>query len=366
MAVDDLFVIDAVSHGYNLDKSNFASVKQATPLAELAWNLASTVEDPRYALPRDAYMTDWSVDDAAAMLFHESDTDVSVMHPLPMYAYKDGLSSIEKAAEAVQNYPNRFIGAYACIDPLQGARAMESLEQQVELLKPMGLKLYPTSWDGDTATNWRMDDPEVAFPTFEKARDLGINHIAIHKAVPSGLVPIGDAYGAKDVEGAAYAFPDLTFEIVHGGLAFVEETSIVMARHANVWINLEIWTIVLQRRPRVFAQMLAALLNDGGMPVLDRVIWGQGATLVHPRPGLEAFVEFEFPDDVLASAGMFGALEQLTKGHKAKILAGNYARLHGLDLEAIKSAIAGDEFSRAPGDLPAEPFSKTSKSQIAA
>jgi len=299
------------------------------------------------------------------MLFHESETDVAIMHPLPIYAFKDGLSSIEKAAEAREKYPNRFIGAFACVDPLRGKEALESLERQVELLDPLGVKLYPTSWNGDTVRNWTMDDEQIAFPIFQKAGELGLNTVAIHKAVPSGLVPIGDAYGARDVEGAAFHFPDLRFEVVHGGLAFVEETALLMSRHQNVWINLEIWNVVLLRRPRVFARMLTDLLNNGGMAVVDRLIWGQGATLVHPRPALEAFMEFQIPEDLLETRGMFEPLEQLTLEHKRNILGGNYARLHGIDLEAARKAIAGDEFSRPAGQPPAEPFSKTSKAQLA-
>lgn len=366
MAVDGVFVLDSVAHSYNLSRENYDDLDSATALAGLAWALASDMGDPRYALPEDVYRTDWSVDDTAAILFGESETDVAIIHPLPIYAFKDGLSSIEKAAEALERYPQRFVGGYACVDPLRGKEALDSMERQADLFKPLGIKLYPTSWNDGVVRNWRMDDPEIAFPIFEKARDLGVNHIAIHKAVPSGLVPIGDAYGAKDVEAAAFRFPDLTFEIVHGGLAFVEETGIVMARHQNVWINLEIWNVVLARRPRVFARMLCDLLTFGGMPVVDRLLWGQGSTLVHPRPGLEAFMEFQIPDDLLESNGMFGALEQLTIEHKRKILGGNYARMHGLDLEAMAKAIEGDEFSRQPGAPLPEPFSTTSKSQVAA
>lgn len=365
MAINGMFVLDAVAHSYNLDRSNYDH-PDAPALADLAWALASDMGDPRYALPEEVYRTDWSVEDTANMLFHESDTDVAIIHPLPIYAYKDGLSSIEKAAEALEKYPNRFIGGYACVDPLHGKAALESMERQCDMFKPLGIKMYPTSWHDGVARNWRMDDPEIAFPIYEKARELGVSHVAIHKAVPSGLVPIGDAYGTKDVEAAAYRFPDLTFEVVHAGLAFVEETAIVVGRHQNVWINLEIWNVVLTRRPRVFARMFTDLLNNGGMDIVDRMIWGQGATLLHPRPGLDAFAEFQIPDDLLEGAGMFGALEPLSDDHKRGILAGNYARLHGIDLNAVAKAIEGDEFSRAPGAALAEPFTTTSKSQAAA
>lgn len=36
---------------------------------------------------------------------------------------------------------------------------------------------------GDTE-GWLMDDPEVAFPVFERAQELGIKVVAIHEATP--------------------------------------------------------------------------------------------------------------------------------------------------------------------------------------
>ncbi len=35
-----------------------------------------------------------------------------------------------------------------------------------------------------------MDDPNIAFPIFEKARELGVNLIGVHKGVPLGPQPI--------------------------------------------------------------------------------------------------------------------------------------------------------------------------------
>ena len=79
--------------------------------------------------------------------------------------------------------PDRFI-VCAGVDPLKGQAAIEELERQVEELDPVGLKLYPNSWGADGVSGWHMDVPEVAFPLFDKARQLGLGVVAIHKAVP--------------------------------------------------------------------------------------------------------------------------------------------------------------------------------------
>jgi predicted TIM-barrel fold metal-dependent hydrolase len=365
MSNDNTFIIDAVAHPYNFREDNhgdssFAQVA-ASSTSELAWALVAAAHEPAYSLPRGAYLSDWTVEDTAAMLFKESLTDVSVCHHLPIYAYKDGLVSMEKTAEAVEKYPTRFIGAYAGIDPLHGKEALRALERQLDMYggKTIGVKMYPTSWANDTVRNWRMDDAEVTFPILEKAAENGIKVTAVHKSIPIGPVP-GDEYAPGDVAGAATHFPDMNFEVVHAGLSHVEETAWLMARYPNIYINLEIWNIVLLRRPRLFAKMMLDLLSVGGEYVLDRLVWGTGTILHHPRPTIEAFLDFEFPEDLLEQAGFLGPIPQITMEHKKKILADNYARMHGLDVEQLQRNIGTDQFTRDTGELPA-PYSTTSK-----
>src|SRR3546814_21066643 len=107
------------------------------------------------------------------------------------------MCSLDKAVEANRRWPDRIIN-YCGVDPLQGSAALDELERQVELLHPVGLKLYPNSWLGSEVRGWHLDDPEVAFPLFARAQALGIKVIAIHKAVPPGP-EIGRACGRERV-----------------------------------------------------------------------------------------------------------------------------------------------------------------------
>jgi len=358
--IGDYFVLDAVTHAYNQLPSNWADPSLGAAMIELAYALAANPPDKKYALNREVYCSDWQVDDLAQLLFRESDTDVAVMHPLAISSFKDGYSSVAKAAEALEKYPTRFIGAYSCVDPLKGAEAIRSLDEQVETLRPLGLKLYPTSWDGKKPVSWRMDDPKLIYPLYERASKHGLRHVAIHKAVPIGPFPVGDAYNPNDLETAATAFPHLNFEIVHGGLAFLEETAWLLARFSNIYINMEIQNIIVERRPRTFAQILLGLCRIGGNEMMERMFWGSGGTLHHPQPGLEAFKNFEFPQDLLDSAGLFKPIRQLTHEDKAGMLAGNFAKLHNIDLEACKRRIRDDAFARAPGTPLPRPYSTIS------
>jgi uncharacterized protein len=352
--IDGMLVLDAVAHAYNHLPENWEDPVLGQAMVDLAYALAADPPDPQYAMGRRDYLRDWTVADAASLLFRESDTDIAVVHPLAISSFKDGYSSVAKAVEATTKYPSRFIGTYACVDPLKGAEAIRSMEEQVDLLKPLGLKLYPTSWDGTKPVSWRMDDPKLIYPLYERAAKLGLKHVAIHKAVPIGPFAVGDAYNPSDLENAATSFPDLTFEIVHGGLAFLEETAWLLGRFGN--INMEIQNIIVERRPRVFAQILLGLCKVGGTGMLDRLFWGSGGTLHHPQPGLEAFAKFAFPEDMIEGAGLFMPMKQITRENKENMLSGTFARLHGIDLEACKRAIAGDEFSRPAGTALPAPY----------
>ena len=140
----------------------------------------------------------------------------------------------------------------------------------------------------------------------------GIKVIAVHKAVPLGPVVAENAFNPGDLEGAAGNFAELAFEIVHGGIAFSEETDWLLARFANIYINIEVSNIILERRPRTFSKMLMDLLKVGGMDMLDRFVWATDCSLAHPRATIDAFCRYEIPEDLLQDAGLFGPLSQIT------------------------------------------------------
>ena len=356
MRSDDVFILDAVTHAFNLTEANFANHAGASAMAEMVAVLGSAVPEAEYMLSRDMVLRDWTIDELADVLFRESTTHVAVYHPLPIFSFKDGLSSLEKAVEAREKYPHRFVGTYACVDPMRGKRALDELERQVELLKPLGLKMYPASWHDGKIGSWKMNDPEIAFPVIERAAELGLRHVAVHKSIPIEPVEFRDAFHPGDFEGAAVHFPEMNFEIVHGGIAFVEETAWLLARFPNIYVNMENLNMVVARRPRVFAQILLGLMREGGNAVLDKLFWGTGTIQYHPRPCVEAFLDFEFPEEMLDDAGLYFPLNQITDDDKRNMLAGNFAALHGLDLDALRAGIVGDEFSRTPGQPLQEPW----------
>jgi hypothetical protein len=73
----------------------------------------------------------------------------------------------------------------------------------------------------------------------------------------------------------------------------------------------------------------------------------------HPRPCLEMFEEFTFPEDLLGNYGLFGKISQITAEGRAKILGTNVAAYRGWDIDELTRNIEGDEFSSGDHDMTA-------------
>lgn len=355
MIPDDVFVIDSVAHAYNTDESNFRIEEYASHITDMVYDTFMAEAPEELTLSEDQYNRDWGVEEAATMLFLESQTDFATFHPTPINVYHDGMTSVEKAKTAVERWPNRF-RTMATVDPLQGEDALEEFERQVEELDPVGLKLYPSSWADGTHRSWNMGDSDVVYPFYEKAADLGVDLVAVHKALPLGSVPMKD-YHQEDVDEAATNFPELNFSVVHGGMVFTEEVAWQLARYDNIYVNLEVLVYMAHTRPEYFADTFAGLFEVGGEGVVDQIYWGSGCMAYPAQPQLEAFWEFEFPDR-FKRRGFFDVPE-MTRENKEKILGKNYARMLGLDIEELREGIQDDEFSRRREEGLAAPYSTT-------
>jgi predicted TIM-barrel fold metal-dependent hydrolase len=336
--IEGEFIINPVAHAYNLTDQNLQPNPYATGLRDLLVKLHLVWNPPNLRVPAEVYMSDWPIEVLAKTLFLETDVDVAANMYLRLDSwFRDGLCSRKKNVEAAKRWPHRFL-TYVGVSPTDGLeRCLADLEDQVrEIPNAVGLKLYPDQVE--PFRSWRMDDPSLAYPLFERAQKLGIKTIAIHKAIPNGPVPI-NPYKVDDVDGAAIHFPDLSFEIIHSGLAFVDETAHAIARFPNVYANLEITSLLMHHGPGMFNEIIACFLFWGGP---EKIIYSDGTLFCHSQPLLEKFWNLGLSDELLYKYN----LRQLTKTDKALMLGGNYARIIGLDVEERKIAIADDEFAR--------------------
>jgi predicted TIM-barrel fold metal-dependent hydrolase len=348
MALGGKLVIDAVAHALDSspesrDRNRYA---QSVVNGNFKWQW-SLIPDP-YRITEDRYYRSITPEALTSALFVESQTDVACYHSLPMRGIFEDFSPMSVGLAIRARYPHRMV-VYGSVSPLDGAAALEDLERQVDEWNISGVKLYPLDLVDGQLRSYSMSDEKQVYPLLEKCRELGIKVVAIHKAVPLGIAPT-DPFRVGDVDHAARDFPDLAFEVVHGGFAFLDETSMQVARFDNVYINLEVTAQLLPKHPSKFASIVGELMSVGGA---KRIFWGTGCSFTHPRPLLEAFEHFQMPAEFVDGYGY----PEMTEEAKADILGLNFARVHGLDVDDLTAQVRADELEASKADGFGEPWS---------
>ncbi len=330
--IGDAFVFDCVAHVFNFEKSNAMGSPGEMFSNHLYAFHAALTPSGETVLPPESFLRNWRPEEIDEMVFGQSDTDMLVAMPLPLTdLYQDGLSAWERCTELARLRPDRTV-FWGSVNPLEGKRALDLMERQVNEFGAKAFKFYNVRYDYGEPFPWRMDDPKVAFPVFEKARELGVKVIGVHKGVPLGPQPIEHTQ-TWDMDGAAAAFPDINFVIYHVGLPFIDEVCWQLIRYPNLYASLAATINFIVRAPRQFAETLGKLLFWCGE---DKIIYGSEAPIFHPQWALKAFWEFEIPEDLQQGYGY----PALTEQAKRKILGENLLRLHGIDLAQAKARVA--------------------------
>jgi uncharacterized protein len=328
---NDAIVFDGVAHVFNFEKKNALGPAGEMFINHLyAFHNVLTPEGEPL-MPAEEFLRQWTVDDIDEMVYEHSSTDMLCAMPLPLTdLFRDGLSPWEECAELAARRPDRTV-FWGSVNPLEGRHALDLMERQVGEFGAKAFKFYNVRYDFGQPFPWRMDDPRVAFPVFEKAQELGVNLIGVHKGVPLGPQPI-EATQTWDMDGAAANFPDLNFVIFHVGLPFIDEVCWQLIRHPNLYASIAATINFIVRAPRQFAEVLGKLLFWCGE---DKIIYGSEAPIWQPQWALEAFWNFELPQDLVEGYGY----PQLTEQAKRKILGENLLRLHGMDVEATRARL---------------------------
>jgi uncharacterized protein len=333
MIGNDAIVFDGVAHPFNFDKKNALGPPGEMFINHLYAFHATLTPEGQPVLPPDEFLRQWTVDEIDEMVYRHSDTDMLVAMPLPLTdLFRDGLSPWEECAELAARRPDRTV-FWGSVNPLEGRRALDLMERQVGEFGAKAFKFYNVRYDYGRPFPWRMDDPQIAFPVFEKAQELGVNLIGVHKGVPLGPQPI-EATQTWDMDGAAANFPGINFVIFHVGLPFIDEVCWQLIRHPNLYASIAATINFVVRAPRQFAEVLGKLLFWCGE---DKIVYGSEAPIWQPQWALEAFWNFQLPQDLVEGYGY----PQLTEQAKRKILGENLLRLHGMDVEETRARLRG-------------------------
>jgi uncharacterized protein len=214
-----------------------------------------------------------------------------------------------------------------------------------------------TQW-GPQGVGWELDSPDVGIPFIERARELGVRTICIHKGLLFAGFP--ERYGrCADVGRAAARYPDMNFIIYHSGyeagaaegpydpraergidmlIRSVEEHGI--GPNGNVYAELgSTWRFVM-RDPTTAAHLLGKLLKHIGQ---DNVLWGTDSIWYgSPQDQIQAFRSFRIAPELIEAYGY----PELTPELKRKIFGLNAARVYKIEVPQARRKTEADPLSR--------------------
>jgi predicted TIM-barrel fold metal-dependent hydrolase len=331
---DGMFVFDSVVHTQDFTDRQIAPgtdganvVAHRTNQAAFNKLMASKggpADKPDFYDPVDP---EW----ANRQLFEKSDTDIAMVQTVPLFGpWKDSLGPARLCHDLVATNPERLLFCGGVDPSWQGLGfALDEMTRQVEEWGAVSFKFYGYQ---DRDHFWRADDPEIAYPLYQRALDLGVKLVQFHKGYPLGMHPV-EAFKPNDIQMAAYDFPELNFGIHHMGDPYVDETISIAARFPNIHLILPLWFNQFFLQPwAMYHRLGQALLSVGDR----RLAYGSEGFI---WPDVQAYIDLwagmQMPEELQDRYGY----PELTREIKERIFGINFAEALGYDLEAAKDRL---------------------------
>jgi hypothetical protein len=246
-----------------------------------------------------------------------------------------------------------------------GRGNLDFIEEQIEQNEPDSWKGYNISnaakVDDDPESlmrQWRHDDEDVAYPTFElierqyarlRATKPGFNNICVHKGLAPGPADPERGHPA-DLPKAARDWPNLNFITYHAciqpaffmhasleeirsgrlrngvpDISWTTEYAELVAPYSNCYAEIgTTWASSIITFPTVAAHIMGQLMKYLGP---DRIVFGSDAVWYgSPQWQIDAFWRFQIPEEMRERYGY----PEITAEDKRKILGLNSARLYGI------------------------------------
>jgi hypothetical protein len=295
-------------------------------------------------------------------VFLDSDTRLAVLSFVPELPERNPLSLEE--ANRVRVLVDRLEGAHrlflhAMVVPNAGPEIapLQLMKDAVDRYPIAAWKCY-TQW-GPEGVGWELDSPDVGIPFIERARELGVRTICIHKGLLFPGFP--ERYGrCADVGRAAARYPDMNFIVYHSGyeagtaegpynprraergvdtlIRSVEEHDI--GPNGNVYAELgSTWRFVM-RDPTTAAHLLGKLFKHIGH---DNVLWGTDSIWYgSPQDQIQAFRTFRIAPELIEAHGY----SELTPELKRKVFGLNAARVYNVEVPEARRKTEADPLGR--------------------
>jgi uncharacterized protein len=288
---------------------------------------------------------------------------------------------------ATRDWVNKLAGSTRMLGHGQlytGKGNLYFIEEQIERLKPDSWKGYniasaaKVDFDPDSdMRRWALDDPDVAYPTYEKIDEYarknnghilkkypGFMNLSIHKGLSTNAVGREPTLGHPiDIPQAAADWPQFNFIIYHScikpafwvlnaweevknptlregvpDISWTTEMAVLAAPYKNVYAEIgTTFASSVITFPTVCAHILGQLLKFMGE---DRVVFGSDAVWYgSPQWQIEALWRFQIPEDLRKRYGY----PRLTESIKRKILGLNSARLYKLAPGTVSAGHGRDD-----------------------
>jgi hypothetical protein len=242
----------------------------------------------------------------------------------------------------------------------------EQMEREVNTYGIDSWKWYCHTDPGRSGNGFRMDDEEMAYPFYEKSKELGLKVFSVHKGFAAQSRTLGHFAHPGDLEKAAKDHPDLTFICYHSALkhgpgepqfkadGFYDTTTGDFAWHAdlmkikernpemnNVYAEIgSSFGLLAIAHPEMCQHLIGKNVQHFGS---DHVVWGTDCLWWgSPQWVIDAMKRFQISDELCDKFGY----KKLTKEDKANIFGLNAAKIYGFDVNQQMKALPGDTLTR--------------------
>src|SRR6516165_10818902 len=208
----DQFIFDVQTHHVDVARKWYDDTpegRRVTGFFRMVRPLAGSLEKSLEALNRAHYVKE---------LFGDSETVMAIISGVPTREWNRNPLPPDQMA-ATRDYVNgladsRRVLAHGLLRPNLGRPELIEMERQVKELGICAWKTYTGADLGGQA--WMLDDVEVAYPFWERTRQLGVRNVCVHKGLPLGAFN-ERACKPLDLEKAALDWPELNFIVYHSG-----------------------------------------------------------------------------------------------------------------------------------------------------
>jgi predicted TIM-barrel fold metal-dependent hydrolase len=291
-------------------------------------------------------------------VFLDSDTDIMVLSFVP--STREGEPLTIEEALATRDIVDKLEGTkrlllHGRVNPNQKGDV-----EDMERLAKLGIVAFKTytQWGPDGKGFFMTDDVGIAF--VERARQLGVHNIAIHKGLAFGPKSYEHST-SRDIGPIAKRFPDMNFLIYHSGYVVDKDegpydpkrtdgidaliTSVIQAGvkpNSNVYAELgSTWRFLSMRDPTSAAHALGKLFKYIGE---DNVLWGTDSIWYgSPQDQIQAFRTFQIGESLREKHGYPTITPQL----RAKVFGLNAAKPYRLKPAEIRRDTDRDAVARS-------------------